>query len=83
MHFYKAVRDRNAAAVQKRKSRYLNLDALSETVDAQWKRLSETERKVYEDQATANLFGLLQLVQLLDQSPVSASRSDLAFSLKF
>lgn len=51
VHFYKAVRDRNAAAVQKRKSRYLNIDALSETVDAQWKRLSDAERKVYEDLA--------------------------------
>lgn len=49
--YLKSIRDKNLAAVKKRRERLMNMDTLVELVNTQWSALSPEERQIFEQQA--------------------------------
>ena len=76
VHFYKELRDRNSAAVKKRKARFLNADALSAAVDQQWKELSDQEREKYEEIAREDTLRYEREMAAKDQEESSKKQSN-------
>ncbi len=49
--FLKSVRDKNLAAVKKRRERLMNMEALLDIVNAKWNTLNPEERHIFEQKA--------------------------------